>query len=439
MTNSSAFAGASEAGLSPAQQSWRQVLPQQILSYLPFSLFFPVGVMYAGVILFYASLLISGDYAAKWQRVRGSPLLLPVLTLTAFCIASALGQDRPATFSKEFWPGFWHYQTYLFLLPFLAVGAGPWQRRAIQVFFAGALMAASLFVLNYFHLLPANTLFRSYVVYEGNKSILLGILLAIAAGWMLHELRLRQDRRLLRMVVLLYVVAALVLLAKTRTASLLFVLLCALMLMRNFSWSWRSLVLPLVLLAALAGGWKYALGLPPPATCEVRLVQAPPWEIFKLRTLCTIHQLRDFSEGRKVNEDGMRLEIYQITGQIIAEKPWSGHGIASWMALYQQRAQGLSSAGMTTPHNDYLLYLSELGVFGLLLLLVIWCAQFLAARRMARSQDVALNEKAMLLAMLTLAMMVGGMFNAILRDGVFGMAFMILLAIPLAGVETKNK
>ncbi|MDE2427666.1 MAG: O-antigen ligase family protein [Burkholderiales bacterium] len=433
MTNATYAAVGNNAALSA--QNWRQTLPQQILSYLPLTLFFPVGVMYGGVLLFYISCLLSADFAGKWKAVRSSPLLLPVSVLSAVSLVVALTQAHPEEIRKEFWPGFWHYQTYLFLFPFLTVRSGEWQGRAVKVFFFGAVMASTLFVANYFHLLPANTLFRSYVIYEGNKSILLGILLAVAAGWMLHEMRLRRDYRILRSLLLLYIVAALFLLAKTRTASLLFLLLCALMLVRNFSWSWRSLVVPFVLLAALAGGWKYALSLPEPATCEVRLVQAGPWAIFQLRTLCTIHQLRDFSAGRKISDDGMRLEIYKLTGEIIAEKPWTGHGIASWMMLYRQRAQGLVSATMTTPHNDYLLYLTELGVPGLLALLFIWGTQFWTARRMVNAAKQEQRERAMLLAMLTVAMMVGGMFNAILRDGVFGMAFMILLAVPLAGVR----
>jgi O-antigen ligase len=90
---------------------------------------------------------------------------------------------------------------------------------------------------------------------------------------------------------------------------------------------------------------------------------------------------------------------------------------------------------MTTPHNDYLLYATELGALGVAALFWIWITQLGVARQMSKSAQRGQTERAMLLAMLGVAMMVGGMFNAILRDGVFGMAFMILLAIPLAGVE----
>lgn len=420
----------------PLERHWRQRLPEQILMCLPLTLFFPVGVMYAGIFFFYLALILSGQASRKLDNIRQSPLLMPVLLLTAVSVVIALTQQRPPEMGKEFWPALMHYQTYLLLLPFLALDAGEWQRKAVSVFFAGAVMASTLFVANFFHVLPDNTLFHSYVLYQGNKSILLGVLLAIAAGWMLHELRLRQNHYLLRILALLYVVATLVLLSKTRTASLMFFLMGGLILLRNLRWNLRSLLLPLVLLITIAACLKYVADLPRPASCVVSQVQLPPWEIAKLRAVCTIQQANDFVHGKKSSDDdGMRAEIYRITAGMIAEKPWSGHGIASWMPNYRERSQGLSSNGMTTPHNDYLLYATELGMAGVAALLWIWFSQFRIARKMALSKDNSTKDKAMLLSMLTLAMMTGAMFNAILRDAVFGLAFMILLAIPLAGLR----
>lgn len=415
--------------------AWRATLPQQVLAGLPFTLFFPVGLMYGGILLFYLSLIFSGNYQQKWQTLKASPLLAPVLGLSAVSIVIAATQQRAAA---EFWPGFWHYQTYLFLLPFLAVGAGVWQQRAQKTFFLGALYAATLYYLNALGLLPDHTLFRSYVLYQGNKSILLGILLALAAGWMLHAWRWHKNHAIRRALALLYVVAALLLLAKSRTASLIFILLCGLLLLRNFSFSWRRLWPVLLFALGLAAGVKYLTALPAPATCivnEMREVQHMSHsKILLTRAICTVQQVRDFSEGKNLSADGMRLEIYQLTAQLIAQKPWLGHGIANWLPQYRAIAKDRISESMTTPHNDYLLYASELGLFGLLALLGIWCRQLIVARQMTDTEHA---PRAMLLAMLGLTMMVGGMFNAILRDGVFGMAFMILLAIPLAGVS-KN-
>ena len=241
------------------RSEWRTGLPHQILAWLPLSLFFPVGVMYGGVLLFYISLIVSGEYAQKWQSVRASPMLFPALILSVVSLVVGVLQVRPA---GEFWASFWHYQTYLFLFPFLCVGAGAWQKKALHIFFSGAVYGATLFYLNALQLLPDSKLFQSYIVYQGNKSILLGILLALAAGWMLHVRRdsfamitpiivklfarkkglvvlgRKKNHALWHVLAFVYVVVALLLLAKTRTASVIFILLCFLFFSRNTRFSW---------------------------------------------------------------------------------------------------------------------------------------------------------------------------------------------------------
>jgi O-antigen ligase len=158
-------------------------------------------------------------------------------------------------------------------------------------------------------------------------------------------------------------------------------------------------------------------------------------EVMLTRSVCTVHQVRDFNKGEKVEADGLRLEIYKNTWELIVEKPLLGHGIANWMPLYQAKTKGLISEEMTTPHNEYLLYCTELGVFGMLALIWIWLKQLIVARQMTAGEH---HESAMLLAMLGATMILTGSFNAALRDALFGMAFMILLAIPLAGVQKQQ-
>ncbi len=390
----------------------RNTLPQTILSVLPLTLFFPVGIIYTGVLLFLLSLLFAGDYRTKWLTAKSNPLFWPVLVMFIVICLSALIVGRP---ESGFWNGFAHYQIYIFLLLFVSVGAGDWQRRAVTVFFIGAIYAATLYYLSLFKLLPAITPFTNYVIYGGNKSILLGILLAIAAAWMLYEITALSDRRWLwlRIIAFLYVVIALLLLTKTRSASLIFVLLCGFIFLKHFTFSWRSGLWLLGLFVLLGVAWQSASDL-------------------RTRAMGTIKDISNFSQGKKVSRAGERLEIYSITFEIITERPLLGHGIATWVPLYKVRAQGLSSAGMVTPHNDYLLYAAEIGLIGLAVLLWIWGVQLAVAWKIG-------GEYGMLLGMLGVAVMVGGMFNAILRDLVFGMPFMILLAIPLAGVVRKPR
>ena len=389
----------------------REALPQTILTLLPFLLFLPTGSMFAGLLLFLLAVLISGDYRTKWINIKENPLFWPILGLSAVTCVAAIFLDRP---THKFWSGFAHYQTYLLLLLFISVGKGDWQRRAITVFFMGALFAATLFYLNQFNVLPAAPPFTSYVIYGGNKSILLGILLAIAAGLMLYEITVEADRRwlLLRVLAFLYVVIALLFFAKTRTGHLVFVLLSLLVLLRYFTVSWRSVfwLSSFVLIMTLA--WHSAPDL-------------------RARVMGTAKDIKAFSQGNHISGDGIRLEIFRITSQLIVEKPITGHGIATWSPLYKNRAQGLPIEIMTTPHNDYLLYSVEIGLVGLAALLWIWLTQLIVAWKMG-------GDHGMWLGMLGVTLVVGGMFNSILRDAVFGLAFMVLLAIPLAGVTRKG-
>lgn len=414
-----------------AQTDWRQTLPQQILSWLPVTLFFQVGLMYAGLVLFLLSWAFSGDWKNKISQIRSSALFVPVLALSVVSVLIGLIHPRP---EGEFAAAFLHYQSYCLLFPMLSLRAGAWQNQALKNFFFGAILAATLFYLNALGALPAIKLFKSYVVYEGNKSILLGLLLAIAAAWMLHEWRLRKNQHAWRALAFIYVLLALVLCAKSRTASLLFILLCGVLVCRNFRFRWWQVLASGAVLTTLVFAINYIAHLPSPVTCLAKQMhdvhQMHGAEIMMNRAICTVHQVRDFGQTKQVSEDGMRLELYMNTWQMITASPWIGHGIGNWLPMYQQKAQGQISEKMTTPHNDYLLYWFELGLGGLVALLAIWLTQLRIAFRMVNSEH---SERAMLVSMLTLSMMFAACFNAILRDGVFAFAMLILLAIPMAG------
>lgn len=379
--------------------------PQFILSLLPFTLFFPIGVGYAGIALFVVVLLLTGHYKEKWQWVKDSPMFLPVMGLLIVTCLAGLFLERP----EGFWKALMHYQIYLVLLLFISVGGGRWQQRALNVFFAGAVMAATFLYLNFFQLLPDWTLVQNYRAYAGNKSILIGILLGIAGGWMLNEICARNDNRWLRIAGLLYIAVALLFLAKTRTGSLIFIFGCALVILRYLTFSLRSALLAIGAVVVFGIAWQTA-------------------NVFRERLVGTITDVKAFSEGGKVSADGVRLEMYRITTDIIKERPIGGHGVGTWVIKYPQRAQGLMSESMATPHNDYLLYAAEIGLIGVGALLWIWIAQLIVAVRIGGAQGVRLFT-------IGIAIMFGGLVNAILRDALFGIAFMLLLSIPLAGIN----
>lgn len=376
---------------------------QYVLSLLPFTFFFPQAIGYVGFLIFMVAWLAEGQYSDKWQAMRRHPLFWPTVGLTLTTLVASIFLTRP----QGFWGALAHYQIYWILLVFVSVKPGPWQRRAVRVFFAGALMAATVFYLLHFQWLPNWKVFQSYIAYAGNKSILLGILLAIAAGWMLYELMEQPRHKLLRLLGFAYVAAALLLFAKTRTGHLIFAFICLYVVARQASFSWRSFLAGAAIMTVLIMAWQTSDGL-------------------RTRFLGTVDDVRGFVQGETISSQGIRLEIYQVTLEVIKQRPVTGNGIGTWLSNYQEKAEGLASADMTTPHNDYLLYAAEIGLVGLAMLLWLWIAQLAAAVRLR-------GEAGFLLFTLTVAMMIGGMFNAIIRDTVFGLAFMVLLAIPLAG------
>lgn len=389
---------------------------EAVLSYLPFTLFFPLGFVYTGFFLFLLALIADGDYRAHWQNVRRNPIFVPVLLLSSAFIIIALYSDHSV---DRFWRSFAHYQTYLILLVFISVGSGAWQAKAMKVFLAGAVFAATVFYLTLWNVVPAKGLFVSYVVYNGNKSILLGILLAIAAGLVFLDIRnLRGDLRCnaWRLAIFIYLCGALLFISKGRSGHLIFLLMILLGLMfklRSMSWrGWTAAMLGLV----MAGGVVWTS----PGSLQQRVMQTAKDVEFFAQTV----------DQRAETSTGIRLQMYRHTFTMISEKPLQGFGIGAWMPVFLQRYGNTISEASTTPHNDYVLYAAEGGVIGLGALLVVWLSQLHIALRLG-------GRRGMQLGLLTVAIMVSGMFNAVLRDGVFAMPFMILSAILLAGLPSS--
>ncbi len=391
----------------------RGAWPQHVLAVLPFLLFFPVGFIYLGVVVYLFSLMLAGDYRGRWLNIRENPMFWPVIGMTVVTCAAALLLERTP---RRFWSAFAHYQIYLFLLLFISAGQGAWQARAVRAFLVGAFCAATLFYLYALQLLPELALFKDYRLYSGNKSILLAILLAIASAWMLYDAisagRRDGKRFLLSLAAFAYFAAPTLFLSQTRTAVVVFVLLSLLACLRCVRWDWRGIAIILFVSTGIVAAASMS-------------------DHVGARMSATYNDLKAYSQGQKPSAQGNRLEIYALTAEIIARKPFTGHGIGNWTPLYAELAEARGVDVFATPHNDYLLYAAEMGIFGVAALLWVWLAQLVAAWRMG-------GDDGMRLLMLGMAIMVGGMVNAILRDAVFGMAFMILLAIPLAGARSAG-
>jgi O-antigen ligase len=388
----------------------RHNLPSFILSILPFTLFFPVGIINTGVFLFLISWLLSGEYKEKWKTSRANPIFIPILILSLTSLINAVYFGKQ---SEEFWSSLGHYQIYLLLLIFASVNDGAWQKTAKYAFYTGALYGSTVYYLNSLELLPTTQPFLSYTYHNG-KSIMLCILMALASGWMLNDLLNESQARMrwIRWTRFIFVSIALIFITKSRTAHLLFLLFVLFLLMtkRKLSMKRGAVYLAIFFLST-------ALILSFSKTIRERVLE-------------TVHDTQIHKMGN-FTSTGMRLDMYKITLEMISEKPILGHGVGTWLPMFQQRSIGLGVNQSLTPHNEYLLHTSEGGLLALGALLLVWGSQCVIAYKMGGYQ-------AKVLGILNIAMIVGGMFNAVLRDAVYGLPFMILLAIPLVGVS-QNK
>ena len=386
-------------------------LPNNILVVLPFTLFFPIGIMYALLGFFILALLLSGDYALKIGNIRNSPLFFPALALLILSLLSSLFISTPTYHPFEH---LLHYQIYFVLLMLISVGGGDWQKKSMDVFLVGAVYGASLFFLTRIFEFPNWTIFRNYISYEGNKSVSLGIFLGIAAAVsLLYSLHAdNKNKKIMFGAIYIYISIAVLFFAKTRSGHVALIALSLLAIVMNFKFRRSSLVLPAVLFMLLAFSWQSST-------------------LFKDRTTRLVNDLIVFSKGGIPSFEAARLEFFVHTGEMISEKPIISHGVGAWRAQYPDRATGLITAEMSAPHNDYLLYWAELGIPGLMALGWIWFTLIRAGRSLHDLQG-------QILITLTVVTIVGGLTNTILRDWRFGVPIMILTSAVLAGLAKKN-
>ena len=388
----------------------RQELPQQVLSFLPLCLFVPIGMTYVGIVLFILTWLLSGNFKSKWDNVQQHPMLLPVLALSLMVCWTSLSLPRSP---EHFWSGFARYQTYLFLILFVSVGGGAWQGRAMRVFGYASIYGATIYDLGALGVLPEINLFRTYFIPSGNNNTITGIVLAIAAAWWLHLALSGQGKICLKkLAVFGYAAFPILFIAHTRSGVLTLCLLCGWVLFRSAALKGRRWAVIAVLTLVAIVVWSTS-------------------SIVKERTMTSIEHTKQFLSGEKTGEP--RLEMIERTLVMIAEKPWTGHGIYMWQAQFPERGKGLEYAqGVATPHSDYILFAAEMGVFSVLILLGIFFTQYKISRQLGQDGRAFLG-------LVTLAMLMNAATSPLLRDARFGLAFMILLVIPLAGVRRDKK
>lgn len=169
-----------------------------------------------------------------------------------------------------------------------------------------------------------------------------------------------------------------------------------------------------------------------------------------LLTLCGIYSNRLHFEWREIirqyqayqnnpnyadrNSVSERIVFYKNTINLIKQKPWFGWGTGSFRPLYQELTTKYGIFPTNNPHNEYLLWGTQLGMLGICLLL--WWFYILSKT----SFIITTEYEKYLLQGSIIYIMVGCLANSWLMDFVPGNLFVMLISITLGALpNVKSK
>lgn len=117
--------------------------------------------------------------------------------------------------------------------------------------------------------------------------------------------------------------------------------------------------------------------------------------------------------------ESLRLQFWTNSISLIKSHPWLGTGTGSFTKEYQQFPVVTST---NNPHNEYLLFGVQFGIFGMLFLL----AWFVYLLYLTKFLEPAIKYSAQVFI---LSYIIGCLFNSWLRDAVNGYAFALMTAM----------
>ena len=242
------------------------------------------------------------------------------------------------------------------------------------------------------------------------NSIDTSLLVTIAAFLLLHKIE-KNNKLYINIIILitsLFNIFYLFYISQGRTAQLIFLLLMPLFFiqkMKNYDFNKIAIILiALVLIfsslfsSGLQNNWR--------------------------AVITQYKEYIDHPDHHSRNSISERLTFYKNSLILIKQKPWLGWGTASFIPAYKQLAAEKNILATTNPHNEYLLWGTQLGIVGVSLLL--WWLYSLF-----KISFIIPNYEKYMLQGVTLCIAIGSLANSWLMDFVSGHVFVMLIAISL--------
>lgn len=146
-----------------------------------------------------------------------------------------------------------------------------------------------------------------------------------------------------------------------------------------------------------------------------------------------LNEYRAWTPGAPVAETdsiATRLEFYTNSVAIVRAHPLTGVGTGGFPNAYAEQVRGKNMLESRNPHNEYLLITVQLGLPGLMLLLILLCQQWRLAPQLATPLETHLARG------LVITIAGGCMFNSLLLDHTEGLLYAWLTGMLYSGLKS---
>ena len=390
---------------SRCQQALAWVLPAAAwATYAPVGLKYPFWLVVTGLSV------VVVHQQKLWCTVWRQPGPVLLLTWVGWMLVSAFWSPAPGLDIAT------HAWIYALPLGAIFIGAAcppAAAKRGLTLFATASGCVGGLWFMHANGVLPDSLLWDSTLLATGNQRIASSVLLALGAAigcWLLPH-QIGPVRR--TVLALAAVLATMGLASQDRRSGmvLLPLLFLAWALAAPRPLAWRAALMAAVCLAATAV-WVAS------GTVRGRFAEGS-------------NEISTYSSSAPVVTSwGIRLRMYEVTAEMVRERPVFGHGLGSWQQLWAQRVPfGTRLAENSTPHNDYLMVAAQAGAPAAVLLLGWWLVM---ARNAVRAGTMGIPA-----LMVWLTMAVTALANATLRDAKFALPFLFLAGLTLA-IESRH-
>jgi O-antigen ligase len=306
---------------------------------------------------------------------------------------------------------FLHWLRYalLGLVVVLAIGVGSRAAAsALRVHVACSAMMAVLMLSGIGDHYPKDGLFNTLFHYSGNKSIGNSALMVLGAAFAAHLALQPSGSRVARAFMATAaatIVAALLLHSQSRTSVLLLGGLALVLLLghlrdRRLWWALGLSAAAAVVVVGLGGG-----GLAYRAAA-----------------------------GHFEKSNSIRQDLYIETGRMIVDRPLTGHGLGSWVSVWQQRVgPGHSAYRIKTAHQEWLQIAQQGGVAAAMLLIGLFIRWWSLGRRWGGPGGNAL------VALCLTAWLLQTFVHAAIRDTRLALPMILLTGLAMAATRPLSE